>query len=49
MQIVLVNGNEADPKPDHSDRNSVPVDLELEWVLGKMPRKVKTIPTHCSV
>lgn len=38
-RIVLVNGSEADPKPDHSDRNSVPVDLELEWVLGKMPRK----------
>lgn len=50
VQIVLVNGSEADPKPDHSDRNSVPVDLELEWVLGKMPRKVQTIPTHhCSV
>nr|DBA18955.1 TPA: hypothetical protein GDO54_014845 [Pyxicephalus adspersus] len=38
-RIVLVNGSEEDPKPDHSDRNSVPVDLELEWVLGKMPRK----------
>ncbi|XP_069840783.1 phosphoribosylformylglycinamidine synthase [Dendropsophus ebraccatus] len=38
-RIVLVNGSEKDPPPDHSDRNSVPVDLELEWVLGKMPRK----------
>ncbi|KAM5152249.1 phosphoribosylformylglycinamidine synthase [Mantella aurantiaca] len=38
-KIVLVNGSEADPEPNHSDRNSVPVDLELEWVLGKMPRK----------
>ncbi|XP_056389628.1 phosphoribosylformylglycinamidine synthase [Hyla sarda] len=38
-RIVLVNGSESDPAPDHSDRNSVPVDLELEWVLGKMPRK----------
>lgn len=38
-RIVLVNGSEGDPDPDHRDRNSVPVDLELEWVLGKMPRK----------
>ncbi|XP_068100125.1 phosphoribosylformylglycinamidine synthase [Hyperolius riggenbachi] len=38
-RIVLVNGRETDPEPDHSDRNSVPVDLELEWVLGKMPQK----------
>ncbi|XP_018410968.1 PREDICTED: phosphoribosylformylglycinamidine synthase [Nanorana parkeri] len=38
-RIVLVNGSEADPEPDGSDRNSMPVDLELEWVLGKMPRK----------
>ncbi|XP_075141937.1 phosphoribosylformylglycinamidine synthase isoform X2 [Leptodactylus fuscus] len=38
-RIVLVNGSESDPVPDHSDRNCVPVDLELEWVLGKMPRK----------
>lgn len=48
VQIVLVNGSESDPEPNHSDRNSVPVDLELEWVLGKMPRKVPTlITTHC--
>ncbi|XP_075687052.1 phosphoribosylformylglycinamidine synthase isoform X2 [Rhinoderma darwinii] len=38
-RIVLVNGSERDPVPDHGDRNVVPVDLELEWVLGKMPRK----------
>ncbi|CAJ0956550.1 unnamed protein product [Ranitomeya imitator] len=38
--IVLVNGSENDPVPDRSDRNCVPVDLELEWVLGKMPQKV---------
>ncbi|XP_071978907.1 phosphoribosylformylglycinamidine synthase isoform X2 [Engystomops pustulosus] len=38
-RIVLVNGSENNPVPDRSDRNCVPVDLELEWVLGKMPRK----------
>ncbi|XP_075034901.1 phosphoribosylformylglycinamidine synthase isoform X2 [Mixophyes fleayi] len=38
-RIVLVNGSETGPVPDHNDRNCVPVDLELEWVLGKMPRK----------
>ncbi|XP_040269282.1 phosphoribosylformylglycinamidine synthase isoform X2 [Bufo bufo] len=38
-RIVLVNGSENDPDPDRSDRNRVPVDLELEWVLGKMPHK----------
>uniref|UniRef100_A0A8C5Q8M0 Phosphoribosylformylglycinamidine synthase n=1 Tax=Leptobrachium leishanense TaxID=445787 RepID=A0A8C5Q8M0_9ANUR len=38
-KIVLVNGREGDPAPDPSDRNSVPVDLQLDWVLGKMPRK----------
>ncbi|XP_077129905.1 phosphoribosylformylglycinamidine synthase [Ranitomeya variabilis] len=38
-RIVLVNGSENDPVPDHSDRNCIPVDLELEWVLGKMPQK----------
>ncbi|KAM8960164.1 phosphoribosylformylglycinamidine synthase [Pelodytes ibericus] len=38
-RIVLVNGSETDPVPDSSDRNVVPVDLQLEWVLGKMPRK----------
>ncbi|XP_073416789.1 phosphoribosylformylglycinamidine synthase [Dendrobates tinctorius] len=38
-RIVLVNGSENDPVPDRSDRNCIPVDLELEWVLGKMPQK----------
>ncbi|KAG9466959.1 phosphoribosylformylglycinamidine synthase isoform X1 [Eleutherodactylus coqui] len=38
-RIVLVNGSENDPIPDRRDRNRVPVHLELEWVLGKMPRK----------
>ncbi|XP_063791223.1 phosphoribosylformylglycinamidine synthase isoform X2 [Pseudophryne corroboree] len=38
-RIVLINGSETDPVPNHKDRNCVPVDLELEWVLGKMPRK----------
>ncbi|KAG8433500.1 hypothetical protein GDO86_017692 [Hymenochirus boettgeri] len=38
-RIVLVNGSEADSAPDSSDRDSVPVDLKLDWVLGKMPRK----------
>ncbi|XP_053551007.1 phosphoribosylformylglycinamidine synthase [Bombina bombina] len=38
-KIVLLNGSELDPVPDSKDRNAVPVDLELEWVLGKMPRK----------
>ncbi|CAH2308064.1 phosphoribosylformylglycinamidine synthase [Pelobates cultripes] len=38
-KIVLVNGGESDPVPNSSDRNSLPVDLQLDWVLGKMPRK----------
>ncbi|KAM4632592.1 phosphoribosylformylglycinamidine synthase [Discoglossus pictus] len=38
-KIVLVNGRESDPMPDAKDRNAIPVDLELEWVLGKMPQK----------
>ncbi|KAM4698098.1 phosphoribosylformylglycinamidine synthase [Rhinophrynus dorsalis] len=38
-KIVLVNGSETGPAPNPTDRNSVPVDLKLDWVLGKMPRK----------
>ncbi|XP_053326484.1 phosphoribosylformylglycinamidine synthase [Spea bombifrons] len=38
-RIMLVNGSETDPLPDARDRNAVPVDLHLDWVLGKMPRK----------
>ncbi|KAM9305327.1 phosphoribosylformylglycinamidine synthase [Gastrophryne carolinensis] len=38
-RVMLVNGREEDPEPDPSDHNAVPVDLQLEWVLGKMPRK----------
>nr|AAI68641.1 Unknown (protein for MGC:186503) [Xenopus tropicalis] len=38
-RIVLINGSDTDPAPDSTDRNAVPVDLQLEWVLGKMPRK----------
>lgn len=37
-QIVLVNDEQG--SSDQADRGHRPVDLQLEWVLGKMPQKV---------
>lgn len=37
-QIVLVNDEQG--SGDQADRGRCPVDLQLEWVLGKMPQKV---------
>lgn len=37
-QIVLVDDEGG--SSDQADRGRCPVDLQLEWVLGKMPQKV---------
>jgi hypothetical protein len=49
-QIVLVDDRECPVgRNDQGDALSTPVDLELDWVLGKMPQKVCGICFFCSL
>lgn len=39
LQIVLVDDDARGDSGDLADGGRCPVDLQLEWVLGKMPQK----------